>query len=61
MIVTHDSYLQKHFDATHWVVKNKQLLNVTMNSEQKINTQNTLNLLNDFRDIDENGHFETDD
>lgn len=32
-----------------------------MNSEQKINTQNTLNLLNDFRDIDENGHFETDD
>lgn len=61
LIVTHDSYLQKHFDATHWVVKNKQLLNVTMNSEQKINTQNTLNLLNDFRDIDENGHFETDD
>lgn len=61
LIVTHDLYLQKHFDATHWVVKNKQLLNVTMNSEQKINTQNTLNLLNDFRDIDENGHFETDD
>nr|WP_270908766.1 ATP-binding cassette domain-containing protein [Staphylococcus saprophyticus] len=61
LIVTHDLYLQKHFDATHWVVKNKQLFNVTMNSEQKINTQNTLNLLNDFRDIDENGHFETDD
>lgn len=60
-IVTHDSYLQKHFDATHWVVKNKQLLNVTMNSEQKINTQNTLELLDDFKDIDENGHYETDD
>ncbi|PHK50997.1 Sal family ABC-F type ribosomal protection protein [Staphylococcus edaphicus] len=59
-IVTHDTYLQTHFKATHWTIKNKQLINVTMNSNHKINMENTVQLLKDFKNIDENGHYETD-
>ncbi|WP_436859846.1 Sal family ABC-F type ribosomal protection protein [Staphylococcus caeli] len=60
LIVTHDTYLQSHFDATHWKVSNRQLMNVSLNNQRLTDTDETLKLLDDFKDIDENGHFETD-
>ncbi|WP_436854037.1 Sal family ABC-F type ribosomal protection protein [Staphylococcus caeli] len=60
LIVTHDTYLQSRFDATHWKVSNRQLMNVSLNNQRLTDTDETLKLLDDFKDIDENGHFETD-
>ncbi|MDG0842616.1 ATP-binding cassette domain-containing protein [Staphylococcus equorum] len=59
-IVTHDQYLQSQFTATHWEVSNKQLHNLTLNQYRKSNTDDTLKLLDDYKTIDESGHFETD-
>ncbi|WP_261721541.1 Sal family ABC-F type ribosomal protection protein [Staphylococcus equorum] len=59
LIVTHDQYLQSRFTATHWEVSNKQLHNLTLNQYRKTNTVDTLKLLDDYKTIDESGHFET--
>lgn len=59
-IVTHDQYLQSRFTATHWEVSNKQLHNLTFNQYRRSNSEDTLKLLDDYKTIDESGHFETD-
>ncbi|MCM3517721.1 ATP-binding cassette domain-containing protein [Staphylococcus xylosus] len=60
LIVTHDHYLQSRINATHWHINDKKLQNMTLNSKQPADIKNTMKLLEDFKDIDENGHFETD-
>lgn len=60
LIVTHDTYLQSRIDATHWKVSNQQLVNVSLNERKSANLEATLKLLDDYKHIDENGHFETD-
>lgn len=60
LIVTHDHYLQSRIKATHWHINDKKLQNMTLNSKQPADIKNTMKLLEDFKDIDENGHFETD-
>lgn len=59
LIITHDQYLQSRFTATHWEVSNKQLHNLTLNQYCKTNTVETLKLIDDYKTIDESGHFET--
>lgn len=59
-IVTHDIYMQSQFKATHWEVRNKQLHNLSLKQDKKLNVNDTLRLLDDYKAIDENGHFETD-
>lgn len=59
-IVTHDVYMQSQFEATHWEVRNKQLHNLTLKQDRNLNVNDTLKLLDDYKAIDENGHFETD-
>ncbi|WP_338092313.1 Sal family ABC-F type ribosomal protection protein [Staphylococcus shinii] len=60
LIVTHDQYLQSKITATHWHINDKRLQNMSLNSKQPSDIKNTMKLLEDFKDIDENGHFETD-
>ncbi|WP_427704309.1 Sal family ABC-F type ribosomal protection protein [Staphylococcus parequorum] len=60
LIVTHDQYLQSRFTATHWEVSNKQLHNLTLTQYRRSNTDDTLKLIDDYKTIDESGHFETD-
>ncbi|MFQ3871692.1 Sal family ABC-F type ribosomal protection protein [Staphylococcus sp. Mo2-7] len=60
LIVTHDQYLQSRFTATHWEVSNKQLHNLTLTQYRGSNTDDTLKLIDDYKTIDESGHFETD-
>ena len=60
LIVTHDHYLQSRINATHWHINDKKLQNMTLNSKQSADIKNTMKLLEEFKDIDENGHFETD-
>ena len=60
LIVTHDQYLQSKITATHWHINDKRLQNMSFNSKQPSDIKNTMKLLEDFKDIDENGHFETD-
>lgn len=59
-MVTHDVYMQSQFKATHWEVRNKQLHNLTLKQDRNLNVNDTLKLLDDYKAIDENGHFETD-
>lgn len=60
LIVTHDSYLQSQFKAVHWEIKNQQLYNVSLTHTRESNLDETLKLLGEYKFIDENGHFETD-
>lgn len=61
MIVTHDDYLKSQITATQWTIENKKLKNLTLHEKQSPNTvDDTLKLLDDFKSIDEFGHFETD-
>ncbi|RIP34163.1 ABC transporter ATP-binding protein [Staphylococcus gallinarum] len=61
MIVTHDDYLKSQIIATHWAIENKKLKNLTLSDKQSANKVNdTLKLLDEYKSIDEFGHFETD-
>lgn len=61
MIVTHDEYLKSQITATHWTIKDKKLMNLTLSEKHSPNmVDDTLKLLDDYKSIDEFGHFETD-
>lgn len=61
LLITHDEYLKSKFDATHWYIKDRKIINSALKPKLDDDVGSTLSLLEDFKHIDEFGHYQTDD
>lgn len=61
LLITHDEYLKSKFDATHWYIKDCKIINTATQPNNDVDLDSTLSLIEDFNDIDEFGHYKTDD
>ncbi|MBF7018527.1 ABC-F family ATP-binding cassette domain-containing protein [Staphylococcus sp. 18_1_E_LY] len=61
LLITHDEYLKSKFDATQWYIKNRKIINSALKPKLDDDVDSTLSLLEDFKHIDEFGHYQTDD
>lgn len=61
LLITHDEYLKSKFNGLNWYIKDHKIINTAVQPSNDSNVNNTLSLLEDFKDIDEFGHYKTDD
>jgi ATP-binding cassette subfamily F protein 3 len=61
LLITHDEYLKSKFAGTHWYIKDCKIINSALQPKLDDDVDNTLSLLEDFKHIDEFGHYQTDD
>lgn len=59
-IVSHDAAIISEFQATHWHIENKTIVNKDLEVKEDFNIEATKNLLEDYKDIDAFGNFQTD-
>ncbi|MCD8878801.1 Sal family ABC-F type ribosomal protection protein [Staphylococcus kloosii] len=61
LLITHDEYLKSKFAGTHWYIKDCKIINSALQPKLDDDVDSTLSLLEDFKHIDEFGHYQTDD
>lgn len=61
LLITHDEYLKSKFVGTHWYIKDCKIINSALQPKLDDDIDSTLSLLEDFKHIDEFGHYQTDD
>lgn len=60
LIVSHDSHIISKFEATHWHIENETIVNKSQEVKEDVNVEDTKALLEDYKDIDAFGNFQTD-
>ena len=60
LIVSHDSHIISGFEATHWHIENETIVNKSQEVKDDVNVEDTKALLEDYKDIDVCGNFQTD-